>query len=41
MSRYVRQLESQVDQTPDLLPDGDAIAAELQAWLRDTQSDDG
>jgi hypothetical protein len=35
MQRYVAQLEDQVDNAPDLLPDGDAIAAELQAWLRD------
>lgn len=35
MRRYVEQLEAQVDQTEDLLPSGDAIAAELQAWLRD------
>lgn len=35
MRRYVAQLETQVDQTDDLLPSGDAIAAELQAWLRD------
>jgi len=37
MRRYVAQLESQVDQTDDLLPSGDAIAAELQAWLRDNE----
>jgi len=35
MQRYVAQLEDQVDAAPDLLPDGDAIAAQLQAWLRD------
>lgn len=35
MQRYVAQLEDQVDSAPELLPDGDAIAAELQAWLRD------
>lgn len=35
MRRYVTQLETQVDQTEDLLPSGDSIAAELQAWLRD------
>lgn len=35
MQRYVAQLENQVDNAPDLLPDGDAIAAQLQAWLRD------
>lgn len=37
MRRYVAQLESQVDQTEDLLPSGDSIAAELQAWLRDNE----
>ncbi len=35
MQRYVGQLEDQIDATDDLLPSGDAIAAELQAWLRD------
>ncbi|MEM7094045.1 MAG: PAC2 family protein [Actinomycetota bacterium] len=40
MKRYVTQLEAQVDSTPDLLPDGDALAAELQAWLRDNDGDD-
>ena len=35
MQRYVRQLEAQVDSAPDLLPDGDAIANQLQAWLRE------
>ena len=35
MQRYVAQLEEQVDNATDLLPDGDQIAAELQAWLRD------
>lgn len=38
MKRYVAQLEAQVDSAPDLLPDGDAIAAQLQAWLRDQES---
>jgi hypothetical protein len=37
MRRYVAQLEAQVDSAPDLLPDGDAIAAQLQAWLRDNE----
>lgn len=40
MQRYVAQLETQVDNAPDLLPDGDAIAAELQAWLRDNPDPD-
>ena len=35
MRRYVKDLESQIDNTPDLLPSGDELAAELQAWLRD------
>lgn len=35
MQRYVAQLEAQVDQATDLIPDGDSIANELQAWLRD------
>lgn len=35
MTRYVTELESQIDNAPDLLPSGDELAAELQAWLRD------
>lgn len=35
MRRYVKELESQIDSTPDLLPSGDELVAELQAWLRD------
>jgi len=35
MQRYVAQLEAQVDSATDLLPSGEDIAAELQAWLRD------
>lgn len=35
MQRYVTQLEAQVDSATDLLPSGEDIAAELQAWLRD------
>lgn len=36
MSVYVKQLESQVDASvDDLLPSGDDLAAELQAFLRD------
>lgn len=36
MARYVANLEQQIDdQAEDLLPSGDDLAAELQAWLRD------
>ena len=35
MTRYVAELESQIDNATDLLPSGDELAAELQAWLRD------
>ena len=35
MTRYVAQLEAQIDNATDLLPSGDDIAAQLQAWLRD------
>lgn len=35
MRRYVSQLEAQIDSSDDLLPSGDELAAELQAWLRD------
>lgn len=35
MQRYVAELESQIDSATDLLPSGDELAAELQAWLRD------
>lgn len=35
MRHYVTQLEAQVDNSDDLLPSGDELAAELQAWLRD------
>lgn len=35
MRRYVSQLEAQIDSSADLLPSGDELAAELQAWLRD------
>lgn len=35
MRRYVSQLEAQIDNSADLLPSGDELAAELQAWLRD------
>lgn len=40
MSTYVAQLEEQVDASADdLLPSGDDLAAELQAFLRDHQTD--
>jgi len=40
MSTYVTQLEQQVDASADdLLPSGDDLAAELQAFLRDHQTD--
>lgn len=35
MARYVERLEALVDNSDDLLPSGDELAAELQAWLRD------
>jgi len=35
MRNYVAQLEAQVDNSADLLPSGDELAAELEAWLRD------
>jgi len=35
MQRYVTQLEAQVDNSADLLPSGDELANELQAWLRE------
>lgn len=39
MTNYVAQLEEQVDaQADELLPSGDDLAAELQAWLRDRDS---
>lgn len=40
MATYVSQLEQQVDASADdLLPSGDDLAAELQAFLRDQQTD--
>ena len=35
MTEHVRRLESQVDQSEDLMPRGDDLAAELEAFLRD------
>ena len=37
---YVRQLEEQVDRTEELLPSGDDLAAELEAFLRDQHRDE-
>jgi proteasome assembly chaperone (PAC2) family protein len=37
---YVRQLEAQVDRTEELLPSGDDLAAELEAFLREQRPDD-
>jgi len=36
---YVERLEKQVDSNPELLPSGDDLAAELEAFLRDRSSD--
>lgn len=35
MRGYVQRLESLIDNSDDLLPSGDELAAQLQAWLRD------
>ena len=35
MSNYVQELERQVDNSDDLLPTGDELAAQLEAFLRD------
>ena len=35
IAAYVRQLESQVDDSDDFLPTGEELAAELEAFLRD------
>lgn len=35
MRNYVARLEMLIDNSADLLPSGDELAAELQAWLRD------
>ncbi len=37
---YVQRLEAQMDSTEELLPSGDELAAELEAFLRDRSSDD-
>ena len=36
MRSYVQRLETLIDNSQDLLPSGDELAAQLQAWLRDT-----
>jgi predicted ATP-grasp superfamily ATP-dependent carboligase len=36
MQGYVQRLESLIDNSDNLLPSGDELAAELQAWLRGT-----
>jgi len=33
--QYVQRLEEQSDQSEDLMPSGDDLAAELQAFLRE------
>lgn len=38
---YVERLEEQVDSNPELLPSGDDLAAELEAFLRERSTDDG
>ncbi len=35
MRNYVQRLETLIDNSVDLLPSGDELAAQLQAWLRD------
>lgn len=35
LAHHVAQLETQIDLAPGVMPTGDSIAAELQAWLRD------
>ena len=39
MRMYVERLETLIDNSDDLLPSGDELAAQLQAWLRDTTED--
>ena len=36
---YVARLEKQVDSNPEMLPSGDDLAAELEAFLRDRSSE--
>jgi len=40
MRSYVERLETLIDNSQDLLPSGDELAAQLQAWLRDN-TDEG
>lgn len=40
LAGYVSQLEAQVDSSDDILPSGDDIATELEAFLRDQRGDD-
>lgn len=40
-AEYVERLEQQVDSTESLLPSGDDLAAELEAFLRDRSDEDG
>ena len=41
VSAHVRRLESQVDQSEDLMPRGDDLAAELEAFLREQDGPSG
>jgi proteasome assembly chaperone (PAC2) family protein len=41
VSTHVRRLESQVDQSEDLMPRGDDLAAELEAFLREQDGPPG
>jgi len=41
VSAHVRRLESQVDQSEDLMPRGDDLAAELEAFLREQDGPPG
>ena len=38
MASYVQQLEQRVDES-EILPSGDDLAAELEAFLRDKRAD--
>lgn len=40
-AEYVSRLENQVDSTESLLPSGDDLAGELEAFLRDRSGDEG
>jgi len=39
--QYVQRLEAQADQTRELMPNGDDLAAELEAFLREQDADSG